>query len=170
MVYLKWLLLIVTSLVVDISGLFIVPIALLFIKLDNKLSKLFWPWDNDREPLGDTDRKAEMDAATGFHYWYLRWHWLAIRNPGNNFGYLCGIVPTGNFTVVGDLLTSDQGHPGKLWVKCDNAFCWYSVWNYSGHKDRCLRIFLGWKIQDLAKTNAEIVLVVNPVMTFRPNS
>lgn len=163
MILLRWSALIVSSFVIDLLGLFVVPFA---IALSDGKTLPAWAswWDNDVEPLGDSDRKADIDAATGLWRGFLRWRWLCLRNPGNNFGYLCGVVPTGVWKCRGDPNVSDQGRAGWLAVRCDNAFCFYTVKRWGA--SRCLRVAIGWKIWDLAPSNAQIVCVVNPFMKF----
>lgn len=169
--YVEWLLLVTISLCVDALGVFIVPLAILFSD-GRTLPRWAWIWDNDREPLGDDTRGAAIAMATGFKRGYLRWCWLALRNPGNNFGYLLGFDQTAAlYAFSGDKLTSDQGHEGALYVTGNNAagkhaFCFYYVKRWGATK--CLRVFLGWKIHDMVNdgTKAQIVLVINPFMTF----
>lgn len=179
MIYAKWAGLIVCSFAVDLLGLFIVPFAIA-LSDGERLPVWAWIWDNDSEPLGDVDRKVDIDAATGVWRGFLRWRWLCLRNPGNNFGYLIGFVqaPTVSYVWSGDPETSDQGHAGELSVEAQLAgktvaFCYYDVWRWS--RGRCLRIFIGWKIHDNideaqralnAWKFAQIVCVVNPFMTF----
>ncbi|MBZ0093526.1 MAG: hypothetical protein K8F27_15065 [Sulfuricellaceae bacterium] len=168
----RYLVLVPASFIVDLSGLIVVPIALLFTsKQANHLPPLFWPWDNDTEGInGDAYWKQKYgDRVTSF---YCRFLWLAIRNPGNNFGYYCGWLQTPDCTYRhwGDPKISNQPYrPGQLFVIGDNgknrAFCLYVIW--PSLPGRCLRIFLGWKIHDMCKdgTAAQLVCVVNPFMS-----
>ena len=168
----KYLLLLPTSFLVDLSGLIVVPIALLFTPRDaNHLPHLFWPWDNDMEGInGDQYWKQQYgDKVTHFYYRFL---WLALRNPGNNFGYYCGWQQTRDCTYRywGDTQVSNRNpyHPGWIFVLGNNgkrgAFCFYAVW--PSLPGRCLRIFLGWKIHDMPKddTYAQLVFGINPLM------
>lgn len=174
MIYAMWFVLLLASFVVDVLGLFVVPFAI-WRSDGNTLPAWARWWDNDREPLGDTARGGAIDAASGWRRGVLRWHWLCIRNPGNNFGYALGFIqsPDVVYLSVGDTDTSDQGHPGRLFVRAYRddalcAFCFYYVkrWGTSG---RCLRVMLGWKIHDMVNdgNSAQIVGVINPFMTFR---
>lgn len=182
MTYALWAVLILASFIVDLFGLFIVPFAI-WASDGERLPGWAWIWDNDKEPLGDVDRKAAIDAANGMWRGFLRWRWLCLRNPGHNFGYLVGFVQGPNviYTWSGDRATSDQGHAGVLNVSADRdgelaSFCYYRVWRWM--PGRCLRIMVGWKIHDNvdeaqrainAWKFAQIVCVVNPFMTFREN-
>ena len=169
-IYIEWLVLVLLSWVFDLLGLLVLPLAIAF--SDGKtLPAWAWPWGNDREPLGDAARRADIDAATGFVRGWLRFRWLALRNPGNNFGYALGFEQSGaRYSYSGDPETSDQGHEGVLHVTGDNvrqrAFCIYIVKRWG--TTRCLRIMLGWKIHDMINdgTKAQLVCVVNPLMTF----
>jgi hypothetical protein len=173
MTYIKWLILILMSFVIDILGIIVVPIAIFF--SDGKtLPWLFQAWDNKEEPIGDTARAPAIEASIGLQRGYLRWCWLALRNPGHNFGYWIGYTQSVDivYTYSGDPLTSDQGHPGLLSVQADSgifgkAFCLYYVKRW-GTSSKCLRVFLGWKIHDMVKDGkkAQIVCVINPAMTF----
>ena len=186
MIYANFAFRYLASLLVDLVGLLVVALAVAWAYRDERLPWWAWPWDNGREPWGDEARKAEMDAATGLKYKWLRWHWFAWRNPGNNFAYAIaiGFKQTSDvvYTHKGDSKTSDQGHPGTLMVKAWRdgemvAFCYYSIsepWQFFG--TRCRRQFWGWKIHDNIDpaqreknlgTNAQIVGVPNPVMTFK---
>lgn len=174
-IYLEWLVFVAASFVVDIAGIFVVPIALAVSRNASRLPAWAQWWDNDREPMGDTERYAEIKDAGFCKALFLRWHWLAIRNPGNNFGYVLGFVQSEDvgFYYNGDPKTSDQGHPGTLRVwayRGDelSSFCYYKVLRW-GSSSRCLRIFIGWKIHDMVLdgTKAQLVCVVNPLMTFK---
>lgn len=167
----RYLVLVPLSFLVDLSGLVVVPVALLFTgKQANHLPRIFWPWDNDAEGInGDPYWKQKYgDKVTSF---CCRFVWLALRNPGNNFGYFCGWVQAedSSYRHWGDPQVSNQPyHPGWLFVLGDNceskAFCFYAVWpSFPG---RCLRIFLGWKIHDMVKdgTRAQLVCIINPLM------
>lgn len=180
MIYAKWAALVAISFAVDLLGLFIVPFAI-WASDGQRLPVWAWAWDNDNEPLGDVDRKADIDAARGFRRGFLRYCWLAWRNPGNNFGYMAGFVQSPNVTYssTGDPATSDQGHAGELSVYATRdgaieAFCFYRIWRWTS--GRCLRVFVGWKIQDNVDADrraanawkfAQLVCVINPFMTFK---
>lgn len=168
----RYLILVPLSFLVDLSGLVVVPIALLFTtKESNHLLPIFWPWDNAAEGInGDPYWKEKYgDKVTSF---CCRFVWLAIRNPGNNFGYFCGWLqaPDSTYRYWGDPHISNQPyHPGTLFVLGNNgksgAFCFYAIW--PSLPGRCLRIFLGWKIHDMVKdgTRAQLVCIINPFMS-----
>lgn len=177
----RWLVSVLKSFLVDISGLFIVPVALLMGGLNNRLPLWAQRWDNDREPFGDNAREPDIKAATGLKKLWLRYVWLALRNPGNNYGYSVGFpqVPHTWYAFKGDIQTSDQGHPGWKLVKAYQdgewvAFEFYLVWAWA--KTRCLRVRLGWKIDDNVYRKiedgsmAQIVCVINPFMTYENGS
>lgn len=184
MIYIKWLCLVVLGLIVDILGLVVVPIALLSAPSlrFSRLPKWAWWWDNDAEPYGDVKRMLALGHATSrLQVLWLRFHWLAIRNPSNNFGYyVLGVMQSANngYGYRGNPMTSDQGEGGILFIKMFGlagrvvAFELYVVVPYGS---RCLRIRLGWKIAhnqnvELWKQNwgkpAQLVCVVNPFMPF----
>jgi hypothetical protein len=179
MIYLCWLILILLSWCVDALGLIMVPLALLGCRAKSEhLPVWAWPWDNDRDGInGDAGWRSATHANGNQARFGWRFVWLAIRNPGNNFGYLLGIAQTAKLTYDfrGDRDTSDQGHPGHLSVDAFRdgrhvAFGHYYVYRYPCWPSRCLRVRIGWKLNDMLHDGsiAEIVCVVNPVMTFAP--
>lgn len=190
MIYGKWLLLAIVSFVVDILGIFIVAIALACGGVGFRLPVWAQWWDNDREPFGDAARGPAIRAASGLLCFWLRYCWLAWRNPSNNFGYLLGFrqLYDVDYSLRGDSETSDQGHPGWLFATATQngalvAFEFYFVWEYKDYAivlqapylvpvTKCVRVRLGWKIADNATnkiadgSKAQIVCVINPVMSF----
>ena len=164
----KWSALFTTSLIFDILGVIIIPIALLFAKeSDDHLPSIFWPWDNDRDGInGDGETGISgwrgPEHANGLErtFWY-RYVWLAFRNPSNNYGYFCGIEPKGDFSVIGNEDFGITQSTGCVFVTCDNGWCFYLVLPYGFGKG--IRIAAGWKFWDRTRTLAQIVLVVNPV-------
>lgn len=182
MIYLNWFVLALLSIFTSILGVFLVPIGLLFAGAGRLPWWLQW-FDNDREPFGDTARRPAIEAATGIRRAWLRYWWLAIRNPGNNFGYLPGVgfAQTSDVWYLqhGNPNTSDQGEAGWKYVEARSgpalalvAFELYIVAPWSA--TRCLRVRLGWKIDHnmiaaLHRTDGSItqlVAVVNPFDTF----
>mgnify|MGYP003394142317 CR=1 FL=1 len=169
------------SIFMDIVGVFAVAAALLQAGPYDRLPKWAQPWDNDREPFGDTARYAELIGARLNGSWlkqlWLRYKWLGWRNPANNYGRSMGITdaPAGAYIRRnGDQLTSDQSRPGWKFNSLHNplfdyespdmlAFEFYLVWAYSDK--RCLRVRLGWKLDSIDGT-IPIVHVVNPFMPF----
>lgn len=169
----RWLILVPLSFVMDVLGLVVVPIALLFCNREsNYLPNWAWPWSNDQETINGDPYWQEKhgEAARGF---CCRFVWLALRNPSNNFGYWCGWLQASDATYRywGDPeVNNETGHAGWLLVAGNNgkqaAFCFYLV--YPTLPTRCLRMMLGWKIHDMPKDNtkAQMVLAFNPVMAF----
>lgn len=174
----EWLFLFVLSLIVDLLGLIMVPIALRACDEQSEhLPSWAWAWDNDRDGINGDAGWALPEHANGRQreYWWRFW-WLAIRNPGNNFGYKLGRTPeqivtlsTNTHAQIGD----QAGHAGQICVWCSDCWCFYSIVPYSDYDliarqvvRRCVRIALGWKIWDLAQTRAQIVGVINPFASF----
>lgn len=184
MIYIKWFFLALLLITMCIAGVFLVPLGLL-IAGDDRLPRWLHWFDNDREPYGDTARRPAIDAATGIRRAWLRFWWLAIRNPATNFGYLpwVGFPQTLDvwYQQQGNPKTSDQGEAGWKFVQALLpgstmfelvAFELYIVKRWSA--TRCLRVRLGWKIDHnfipgLYRTDgsiAEIVIAVNPFDSF----
>jgi hypothetical protein len=158
------------SMAMVIVGLVVVPIALWRGGVDRRLPAWARPWNNDVEPYGDTARRPAIEAATGWKKGWLRFRWLALRNPANNFADTMGVYHTPDTVVTawGNPNTSDQGESGCHFLLMKSrstgevhAFEFYWVWAYSD--TRCLRVRLGWKLWD---NPAPLVHVINPVMTF----
>lgn len=176
---LNWLISICRSFLVDLSGVFVVPIALLIGGLNNRLPSWAQRWDNDRDPFGDNARRPPIEAATGLKKMWLRYLWLAWRNPGNNYSYQLGFKQIAGtvYVLTGDSQVSDQGYPGRKFVTAWQdgeavAFDFYLVYRYPFWPAKCLRIRLGWKIEDNVGRKiedgsmAQIVCVPNPLMSF----
>lgn len=109
---LSWAVFLIVQLIGMITGIFFVPLMLLFGKFDksseqkftlyNKdrywirevFPKVFWPWDNI-EDSSTGDHRGWWDANCfkgNSRLWINRFWWLAIRNPFNNFKrYILGI-------------------------------------------------------------------------------
>jgi hypothetical protein len=182
MIYIKWLFFVVSSIAMDALGLIVVPFAILLGGVDNRLPKWAQWFDNDREPFGDLTRGPAIAAASGAKKVWLRWLWLAVRNPANNYGYqVCGVPRTADttYTLWGDIETSDQGVGGWKYVEArkDGRLVAFELYIVIPHlPGRCVRIRLGWKIDDNVRLNgafkvvdgtpATIVHVINPVMSF----
>lgn len=184
MIYAKWLLFVVAGTLMDLAGLFVVPVAIICGGINNRLPKWASWWDNDREPFGDVLRRHEFDCAdTWFGMLWHRWNWLALRNPSNNFGYnVVGFKQTDTIVYLrtGNPNTSDQGEGGHKFIRAIDratgrlvAFEFYAVLPYGS---RCLRLRLGWKIDHnmhpgLLVTDgspAQLANVINPFMPYRP--
>lgn len=184
MIFLKWTFLVLVSFAVDLFGLIVVPLALLFCReSDEHLPRLFWPWDNDTEGInGDGGWRGPEHANGREREFWWRFQWLAIRNAGTNFSYLIGFEQTLNIAYIADPgsdpLTSNQGREG---TNCVRAFApqGFVAWEYylvrRWMPGRCLRVRLGWKLADNIDeevrvknigTRAQIVCSVNPMMTF----
>lgn len=184
MTYAKWMLLATLSIIMSIAGASLVPFGLLIAGTGRLPWFLQW-FDNDREPYGDTARRPAIAAATGIRHAWLRYWWLAIRNPANNFGYLpwVGFAQTlaPRYQQLGNPRTSDQGEAGWKFVRALQqpsgklmAFELYIVAPWSA--TRCLRVRLGWKIDHNIEplyrrrdgTTAQLVVVINPFDSFTP--
>ena len=168
MIYLCWLFLAATSITLTIVGAVVMLPLLLFVGPLSPLPRWASWFDNDIEPLGDLSRKPAIIAAYGIKRILLRYNWLALRNPANNFGVAMAVwsTPSDRSILRGNQKTSDQGEQGWKFNRMLNgndtlAFEFYYVKAW-GNK-RCLRVRLGWKIGDKP---ARLVCVINPLMTF----
>ncbi len=170
-----------TFLLVDLPvtmlGFLVVPIALLACnEKAEHLPRWAWLWDNDETGINGDAGWCGPEHANGRErtFWW-RFLWLAVRNPANNWGYrVLGweTSPSTWYSFVGDPKTSnrDPGHPGAVYIEAHEAGlmypCYYLVKRWS--KNRCLRIYLGWKNLgfNADESRVQFVFVINPFMTF----
>lgn len=127
-----------------VLGLFIVPIMLIFGKMDSSTAiaftanntsrkwvkevfpKVFWPWDNV-EDSSVGDKRGWWDAncfGADAYKWINRFWWLAVRNPFNNFKrYVIGI-DVRDYVIVnlaGQHYVRDDVHStGWQWLKAES--------------------------------------------------
>lgn len=168
MIYLRWLFLAAASISLTIVGAVVTLPLLLYVGPFSPLPNWASWFDNDIEPLGDYSRKPAIISAYGIKRIWLRYNWLALRNPANNFGVAMSVraIPADRFILSGNQNTSDQGEQGWKFNRMLNgndtlAFEFYYVKAW-GDK-QCLRVRLGWKIGDKP---ARLVCVINPFMTY----
>jgi len=178
----KWFAGFIIGLLMDVVGaLIMVPLALMIGGVNNRLPNWANWFDNDRDPFGDTARRPAIDAAAGLKKGWLRYVWLALRNPANNFGYkVVGFKHVGgvDYESYGIPTTSDQSTGGWKAVIARYqgrvvAFELYVVLPYSTPWGmRCVRVRLGWKLWyetahgPVLGYVTQLVGVVNPVMSF----
>jgi hypothetical protein len=170
MIYFRYAALAFASICLSIIGAIVVLPLLLYVGPYSPLPVWADWFDNDHEPLGDTARKPAILAATGLKRIWLRYVWLGWRNPANNFGVAMAVnrVASDTLEKTGNQLTSDQGEQGWKLNKLMNgervvAFEYYYVKAYKFFSPRCLRVRLGWKLDD---SPARLVCVVNPLMPY----
>jgi len=138
---LSWAVFFTVQLVGMVTGIFIVPLMLLFGKFDEdsqqrftkfntnrfwireKFPKVFWPWDNI-EDSSTGDHRGWWDANcfdADSRLWKNRFWWLAVRNPFNNFKrYVLGCdVREYHFTKLGgqDVVRDDFRNTGWQLLK-----------------------------------------------------
>lgn len=181
MMYIRYILFTIASFTMELLGLFIVPIGLLFCinnreqGKDKHMPKLFWAWDNAEDGINYnvvnnfTGYEMLLNKNTSF-YW--RWNWLALRNRIYNFSkYVLGIYKKDlRLSFTGDIQVSDVGYPGcqridSIGHNNKKYFQIYWVYQYKWFPSRCFRLRLGWKL-DSATDYAMHVLVVHPWKKF----
>lgn len=137
MIYFKWAVLCLLTIIAQVLGLIVVP-------LSNKFgwNKFTWSiWGNDDGSIIDFPDPNDTNRS---------FRWLAIRNRAHNWSKKCGVL-VGKYKHEGDLLVSDWGHPGKWFLTQEDAFEYYLVkrilkwlpWPL------CLRIRIGWKLHGM---------------------
>ncbi len=116
------------SLIVQVIGIFMVPIGLLFLHqlpadssgyINHRMPRLFWAWDNYGSDGTDGDINYRNDYAGKINF-YTRFNWLAIRNRAYNFNHFIGVHHE---------ILSLTGH-GSKWHEIGYGY-WEAV-SYSG--------------------------------------
>lgn len=143
------------SLLVDSLGWILVPVGLLFCNKDSlHLPSLFWLWDNDIEGInGDiywrTDPTHHPNDYSNF---WVRYTWLAWRNPSNNFiTFVLGFSPNWDtqYTVTGNVPTDYKivaHHQGKDYPM------WMIQKPYERWPQHSYRVYIGWRNEGCPKT------------------
>jgi len=168
----------------SVLGLFVVAIALPFVKEDipPKLPKTItrtvssgwtyirlpkwadWCWGNDKY------------GAEGNWFWngksfWKRYQWLALRNPANNlqrYNLFRFDTDPKEVKFLGDKLLDDvRGLSGFQIVWQDWKAGLYYILPYK-NKDKCLRIRLGYKINPMSKKpeSAALSVLIHPYANF----
>lgn len=153
-------------------GFFVVPVALLFCKKDTyDLPMLFWVWGNNEDGINGYRTVSHFKGdPSGF---YSRYMWLAFRNPVHNYKLSLGKVvnpkETNTKKLIGDIKTSDIGHPGFLYQELSDG-SWQLYW-IKRYGSKCIRLNVGYKIFDKMKYGnifkAQWVLSFSPFHPFR---
>lgn len=157
MVYLKWLALLLPSILMDIVGRLVAPILPFFVSKDGYLPKWLW-WFQTPDNSLDGDRKHKLRWPKNGRFWtYLRRVAWLTRNCGYAFNIsVLGYKPESNDTIVisgnpniGDL-SGISGHCTWKAVRDGEklvSFQYYYVKHYRLFNTwKCIRIGLGWKI------------------------
>ena len=137
-----------------ISGLILVPIALLFAK-DNHFPLIFWAWDNPDGVFGTTSQP------------YPGWKgyiWSALRNPCSNIGkFVLGLPkPLTTYSVGNVNIGPTVG--GYYWCYGDNGLWEYRLthpYTLLGIA-RCFNIRIGWKLRGDGHPKAPFVFRISP--------
>ena len=148
---LAWISLTFFSLIVNLLAFPLAPV-IAFISLNNEVPSVFnWWMTPDNEIDGDEGHRARWpDNSTNWDRLKRRVAWL-WRNRSYGFDYdVCGRVIGDNLTTYGDVLVSDRTPVSGYLFQWDEKGTWafYLVKPYSFKKDRCIRIRLGWKIDN----------------------
>jgi hypothetical protein len=172
-----WLFQFIVQLVGIVSGIFLIPIFLLFVDDSKKeltyktdgvnewwlrtLPKFALFWDNKVDgTLGDDDyRYASRDIPFGLkntsflgQYW-----WMAFRNPFNYFKRFilaCDVRKNVVEKVAGkDYVRDDLQSTGWQFLKCGKYYTFYGVWKWKWSDTHAVVIQLGNKfdLQDNLK-------------------
>lgn len=170
----QWGFLLVTNLVTDVIGLFVVAIAIPFrvsgvSGSDGRpivnLPRWAWLFGNDYDGLlGDKRGWWAANTPLGWpvdSFWAM-WWWAAVRNPVNNMRFVKlwqAPVVGSTITYKGDFFVRDSpGNAGWQFVKTENGGQrWYGFYLVHQWSDtRAFVIRMGFKVQpDDAGTDSE---------------
>lgn len=148
-----------------VAGLFAVAVALVSTpRSKTSLPPWAWWWDNADDGINGDDgwRKEHCPDYTSFG---CRYRWLALRNRAHNFSrHVVGykVSPGTRYRSWGDPLTGNRpGHSGWYVVTAagGRAFCFYLIRRWPG-TERCLRVYVGWKLLGLPKSDVPRALVL----------
>lgn len=176
MIYLKYSLLVVCSLMADLLNFVVAPVAVLFASKEGWLPRwLRWFQTPDNSLDGDGGWKAEnrpfMNESNGLKRWWNRTSWL-YRNSMYGFAIdvlgarldvedvieIEGNARVSNRPLLNGLVVRRVRRGGKL-----AYFQWYYVKAWSG--TRCVRINLGWKLWG-KQPSFQLVFSINPFMGY----
>lgn len=155
----------ILSLIVDLLAY---PMALIIATVSlytPKLPKVFNIWLTHDNPIdGDEGHlQRHPDSSTKFAIWKRRIAWL-WRNKGYTFDYKYLGRNIGNtLTNYGNPETTDYGIEGKIFQFDENGVWeFYLIKRYFFNKNKCLRIRLGWKLDDTkVSTNERMMLATS---------
>lgn len=155
----------------QILGMIILAPVLLFIPKDREhLPRVLRWFDNAdyyRKPKGSLIDGLSGDPGFRAQYkdptaWWPRYYWLAIRNPINYFQYYklgkaYNLEDVNMIWKTGNRYTSDwirdKSIPNdglfQAEVTISGKVYWELYWVYNWSDDRCLRLRLGWKINQV---------------------
>lgn len=173
-----WIYQLIFSLLGIIVGLFVIPVALLFVDdslkestlLESESQDYWWMrnlpkwaklWDNKIDgTLGDTAfRWASRDIPFGLkNTSYLgQFWWMAVRNPANylkRFILSCDVRKNKVEKIAGqDYVRDDLDSTGWQFLKCGKFYTFYGVWKWP-KTERAVVVQLGNKfdLEDNYKT------------------
>jgi len=172
--YLKYVILVLVSLLVSFLNYFLAPVAVLFASEDGWLPKWLWWFQTPGDSLdGDNGWKEEHRRFKvedkPWKRWYNRTTWL-YRN--SMYGFAIDILGakvynTDTLEIIGDTQVSNRpilnGLVRRTLIRSGRPvyFQWYYVRRW-GSSMKCLRINLGWKLWGDFRTT-------KPQLTFSPN-
>jgi len=167
--------------VLDVLGLVVVPVALLFTTdTDRQLPWWAWAWSNAQDGInGDSGWQRRWGGVKAVQRFWPRFVWLALRNRSHNARrFWFGISPaqpvwrrawtvdagysTGPRTMANAPSDTD-GVTGIEWIRTPWAFQLYIVVRWPCAKHRCVRVLLGWKLWHVVRAErAGIAFMVHP--------
>lgn len=170
------------TLPLEIIGIPLVAMALLFVSRDSTTLPPFLRWfDCNDVNDGINGDPRYRKAWEGRNLWLQRWNWLCFRNPLNFFQYEYLGAKRSDVVRSSIKFTSmnvgDNGEPGYVEAEVEEIsgklrYEYYWVWKYSLFgRPMCIRYRMGWKYgyplpRPDSNPIAQWVLVLNPFMPY----
>ena len=138
----RLILTLISSIIMDILGFFLVPIALIFTREeDDMLPKIFYPWDNYEDTINGDKHWSNLVGKENITKKWYRFKWLALRNPSHNFvKRIIGVKNTGDkYYFIGDSwekVSTYNGYHKGLYDGKYLQILYHNKWIY---------IRIGWK-------------------------
>lgn len=175
MMYLRYVSLVLVSILGDLLNYLLAPVVVPFASADGWLPRWLWWFQTPDNPLdGDGGYQREhrpfLVEDNRFKRWVNRTRWL-YRN--SMYGFAIGVLgaktrPGDRLKIIGSTAVSNRPITNGLVVRKlirDGKpiyFQWYFVRAWS--ETRCIRINLGWKLWSFKEGEA-----INCQLTFSPN-
>jgi hypothetical protein len=181
--FLAILITLLVQMVVAFLGLFIVPVALLWVspytpvsdsavQENHKLLGIFHWWDNDMDGI-DGSRNWFNQCGDSRTFWW-RYKWLALRNACANFSRMIGVnnVWIIDFISYGDDHVSNRkGQEGVQYCIAVGLngrrypqFNWVFAWN----ETHCFRFTVGWSNNNVIPENLPKKYYYDFALSFQP--
>lgn len=173
MILMKWIALIVPSLVMAIVGRIFAPVLPFFVKEDGYLPHCLWWFQTPDNPCdGDSGHWKRWPSTTAWGTYCRRVAWF-LRNVAYGFDeFVCGVatLPTDRLEIDGNPNVGDKTgisgvckyrlyRDGKLIAFQYYKVIHYEFWNFHA----CRRVSLGWKLWNPKYPRKQYTAYYNPI-------